>query len=139
MQTNSNHGTMVEVFLGRDEDVILARQKIRAMAQDIGFGMLDQTRIVTAASELARNIIVHAGEGKVRVEALAPHPGIRIVFTDQGPGIASVERALQGGNSTVGSMGLGLKGAKRLMDEFAIDSSKERGTTVTVVKWLPKD
>ena len=139
MQTNSNHGSMVEVFLGRDEDVILARQKIRAMAQDIGFSMLDQTRIVTAASELARNIVVHAGEGKVLVEVLAPRPGIRIVFTDQGSGIANLERALQGGNSTVGSMGLGLSGSKRLMDEFAIESGKESGTTVTVVKWLPKD
>ncbi len=139
MRTNSNHGAMVEVFLGCDEDVILARQKIRAMAQDIGFSMLDQTRIVTAASELARNIVVHAGEGKVLVEALGPRPGIRIVFADQGPGIVNVERALQGGNSTVGSMGLGLSGSKRLMDEFAIDSGKESGTTVTVVKWLPKD
>ena len=139
MQTNSNHGKMVEVFLGCDEDVILARQKIRAMAQEIGFGMLDQTRIVTAASELARNIVVHAGQGKVLVEALTTRPGIRIVFADQGSGIANLEQALQGGYSTVGSMGLGLRGAKRLMDEFAIDSGKGRGTTVTVVKWLPKD
>ncbi len=126
-----------EVFLSCDEDVILARQRIRALAQDVGFGALDQTRIVTAASELARNVVVHGGQGSVRAERLAPRPGVRLAFADQGPGIADPERALEGGNSTIGSMGLGLSGARRLMDEFALDTAPGRGTTVTVVKWLP--
>ncbi len=139
MQKNSETERQIEVLLSCDEDVILARQKIRAVAQDIGFGMLDQTRIVTAASELARNIVVHAKTGRVIVERLAPRPGIRVVFADKGPGIPDLERAMTEGFSTVNSMGLGLKGAKRLMDEFNIETAPGTGTTVTVVKWLRKD
>lgn len=129
----------IELLLSCDEDVILARQKIRAIAQEMGFSMLDQTRIVTAASELARNIVVHVGEGKVTVESLSPRKGMRIIFSDQGKGIANVDKAVQEGFSTVGSLGLGLSGARRLVDEFDITSNTGKGTTVTVVKWLPNN
>lgn len=140
MQKNSETERQIDVLLSCDEDVILARQKIRAVAQDIGFGMLDQTRIVTAASELARNIVVHAKTGKVMVERLtAPREGIRVVFADKGPGIPDLNKAMQDGFSTVNTMGLGLKGAKRLMDEFNIETAPGAGTTVTVVKWLRND
>ncbi len=139
MQEQTKAGTNIEVLLASDEDVILARQKIRSMAQEIGFSMLDQTRIVTAASELARNIVVHGGGGKVVVESLTPKTGIRIVFADTGPGIANLDKALLGNNSTVGTMGLGLSGAKRLMDDFAIETGPGKGTTVTVIKWLSRD
>jgi len=138
MPKNDTIDTTVEILLAGDEDVILARQKIRAITQELGFGMLDQTRIVTAASELARNIVVHAGQGKVVVEPLSSRPGIKIIFTDKGPGIADTSKAMQEGFSTVGSMGLGLTGAKRLMDEFTLESKPNNGTTVTVIKWLPE-
>lgn len=128
----------IEILLSCDEDVILARQKIRAVAQDLGFSMLDQTRIVTAASELARNIVVHGKGGTVQVELLSPRLGLRVIFADQGPGIVDVGQALREGYSSVGSMGLGLSGAKRLVDEFDIATVPGKGTTVTVVKWLPK-
>lgn len=136
MQDKTRAETRIEVLLASDEDVILARQKIRSVAQEIGFSMLDQTRIVTAASELARNIVVHGKSGKVMVENLTPRPGIRVVFSDQGPGIADVDQAMKEGFSTAGSLGLGLSGARRLVDEFTIESSPGKGTTVTVVKWL---
>lgn len=138
MQKNGMIDGTVEILLVCDEDVIMARQKIRVIAQELGFAILDQTRIVTAASELARNIIVHAGQGKVLVEPLSPRPGIKLIFTDKGPGIADLSKALQEGFSTVGSFGLGLPGAKRLMDEFTLESDLNSGTTVTVIKWLPQ-
>ena len=138
MQTNGTTDTTVEIQLACDEDVILARQKIRTIAQELGFGMLDQTRIITAASELARNVVVHAGQGKVVAETLSPRPGIKLIFADQGPGIADTNKAMQEGFSTVGSFGLGLPGAKRLMDAFTLESELNGGTTVTVIKWLPQ-
>ncbi len=129
----------IEMLVACDEDVILARQKIRSLAQEIGFSMLDQTRIVTAASELARNIVVHAKAGTVTAERLSLKTGIRVVFADKGPGIPDLDKAMRDGYSSVNSMGLGLKGAKRLMDEFTIDTAPGSGTTVTVVKWLRSD
>lgn len=128
----------IEVLVERDEDVIVARQKIRGMAESLGFSMLEQTRIVTAASELARNIVVHGGgRGRVLVERIdAPRPGIRIVFADEGSGIPDLDQAMKEGFSTVNSMGLGLKGARRLMDEFDIKTAEGQGTMVTVTKWL---
>ncbi|BCS52011.1 anti-sigma regulatory factor [Geobacter sp. SVR] len=121
-----------------DEDVILARQKVRSMAQELGFSLLDQTKLVTAVSELARNIVVHAGEGSIRVFRLeqAGRIGLTVRCEDHGPGIPDVGRAMREGFSTVGSLGLGLPGSRRLVDEFRIDSVPGKGTMVEVVKWL---
>jgi serine/threonine-protein kinase RsbT len=128
----------VEFSIASDEDVILARQKVRSMAQELGFSLLDQTKLVTAVSELARNIVVHAGGGSVLVfrSEHAGRIGLSVRCQDHGPGIPDVGRALREGFSTVGSLGLGLSGARRLVDEFRIDSEPGRGTTVEVVKWL---
>lgn len=127
-----------ETLIRSDEDVILVRQKVRSLSTEAGFSLLDQTRIVTAVSELARNIVVHAKEGKVyAIKAeTEERKGLKIVFEDKGPGIPDIEKALAEGFSTVGSMGLGLIGAKRLVDEFDIKSAPGKGTTVTIIKWL---
>ena len=127
-----------EISVINDEDVILARQRVRMQAQETGFSLLNQTRLVTAVSELARNIVVHSKGGKVSVfkTRAGDKTGLKVVFEDKGPGIPDIERALQEGFSTVGSMGIGLKGAKRLVDEFDIKSFPGKGTTVTIIKWL---
>lgn len=126
-----------ELHIGSYEDIILARQKARAVALEMGFPLLDQTRIVTAVSELARNIVVHAREGTMQMHRVSgSRNGLRIVFDDKGPGIADVERALNPGFSTAGSLGLGLPGARKLSDSMEIVSAPGKGTTVTIVKWL---
>lgn len=129
---------VAEVLITTDEDVIMARQRVRTVAQQIGFSLLDQTRLVTAASELGRNIVVHSHGGGMTVMRLEDEgkQGMEVVFSDAGPGIADIEQAMTEGYSTAGSMGLGLKGASRLVDEFHIDSSPEAGTKVTIRKWL---
>lgn len=129
---------LLEMPITSDEDVITARQKVRAIAQQQGFSMLDQTRVVTAVSELGRNIVVHAGKGEMIVYRAeeGDRDGISIIFADNGPGIADVDQALIDGYSTVGSMGLGLKGASRLVDRFNIESNPGAGTTITITKWL---
>jgi serine/threonine-protein kinase RsbT len=121
-----------------DQDVAMVRQKVRSLAVQAGFRIVDQTKIVTAASELARNMVVHGGgRGEVRCTLMnvGGRSGICIEFEDHGPGIADVEQALQDGFTTGSGLGLGLGGAKRLMDEFAIVSAPGTGTTVRVVKW----
>jgi len=119
------------------EGVIVVRQKVRELASDIGFGAVDQTRIATAVSELARNIYQFAGKGAVTIFSLeGDRKGIRIVCEDNGPGIADIELVMADGYSTVKSLGLGLPGAKRLMDEFQIESEPGKGTKVTIIKWL---
>lgn len=127
-----------EISIMKDEDVILARQRVRSQAQEMGFSLLDQTRIVTAVSELARNIVVHAKEGKVSVfkTKAGDKPGLKIVFEDKGPGIPDIGKAMEEGFSTIGSLGIGLKGAKRLVDEFDIESYPGKGTIVTITKRL---
>lgn len=129
---------VAEVLITTDEDVIMARQRVRTVAQQIGFSLLDQTRLVTAASELGRNIVVHSHGGGMTVMRLEDEgkQGMEVVFSDAGPGIADIEQAMTEGYSTAGSMGLGLKGASRLVDEFHIDSSPGAGTKVTIRKWL---
>ena len=117
------------------EDIVLARQKVRDIAVGLGFNLLNQTRIVTAVSELARNIVVHAQSGTMTVFRPAERVGLTIVFEDKGPGITDIARALQESYSSVGSLGLGLQGAKRLTDAMEISSSPE-GTTITITKWL---
>src|SRR5262245_42568911 len=120
-----------------DLDVVLVRQKVRDWAIQVGFNLVDQTKIVTAASELARNVIQHGNGGAVRMEALndAQRRGLRLIFEDEGPGIADVEMALRDGFTTRGGLGLGLGGAKRLSSEFEIDTQPGRGTKVMITRW----
>ncbi|GAB4377876.1 MAG: anti-sigma regulatory factor [Elainellaceae cyanobacterium] len=118
-------------------DVVLVRQAVRQFAVEIGFGLVDQTKIVTAASELARNTLDYGGGGTVKLETLqeGARRGLRLTFEDQGPGIPDIELALRDGFTTGGGLGMGLGGAKRLSNEFEIKSVVGEGTWVTVVRW----
>ena len=119
------------------EGIVAARQKVRDLASNMGFGTVDQARIATAVSELARNIYHFAGKGRVTIFSLeGDRKGIQVVCEDDGPGIADIELAMADGYSTAKSLGLGLPGAKRLMDEFQIESELGKGTKVTITKWL---
>jgi serine/threonine-protein kinase RsbT len=119
------------------DDVVKVRQIVREWAVSLGFSLVDQTKVVTAASELARNVIDYGGGGDFRIEALNNNTrrGLRLTFSDKGPGIADMEKAMKDGFTTGGGLGLGLGGAKRLVNEFLIDSNPGRGTTVIVVRW----
>ena len=120
-----------------DQDVVRVRQLVRTVAVAVKLSLVDQTKLVTAASELARNTLVYGGGGTVEVRQIQNERrgGIRIVFADQGPGIADLDLALTDGYTTGGGLGLGLSGARRLVDEFEIETEPGKGTTVTVVKW----
>jgi serine/threonine-protein kinase RsbT len=119
------------------EDIVRVRQAVRNWAIDLGFGLVDQTKLVTAASELARNTVNYGGGGTVRMGALnnAAHSGLQLIFEDNGPGIADVELALQDGYTTGDGLGLGLGGARRLANEFEILSHPGKGTRVRIVRW----
>jgi serine/threonine-protein kinase RsbT len=119
------------------DDVVRVRQLTRTMALDAGLSLVDQTKIITAASELARNTLDHGGGGAVLAEIVeaAGRPGVRLTFEDKGPGIADVEAALKDGFSTGKGMGLGLGGARRLCNEFSIHSKPGKGTKVTIARW----
>jgi serine/threonine-protein kinase RsbT len=119
------------------EDVVAVRQAVRKKAVSLGFGLVDQTKVVTASSELARNTLDHGGGGTVHLEILENErrAGIRLVFEDQGPGIADIERALTDGYTSGSGMGLGLGGSKRLSHEFDIASQPGAGTRVSIVRW----
>jgi serine/threonine-protein kinase RsbT len=123
--------------LRTEDDVVRARQAVRAWAVELGFSLVDQTKLVTAASELARNTVVYGRGGAMKMEVLedGARTGFRLVFEDQGPGIPDIERALSDGYTTGGGLGLGLGGARRLVNEFAIHSLLGEGTRITVVKW----
>jgi serine/threonine-protein kinase RsbT len=125
--------------LRSSEDVVRLRKTVRDRAISIGFSLVDQTKIVTAASELGRNTVQYGGGGKVVVAALADmrRKGLRLEFVDQGPGITDVAQALTDGFTTGGGLGLGLSGAKRLSDEFDIQSAPGKGTRVVIVRWKP--
>lgn len=126
------------IAIHADGDIVMARQAARELAGRLGFGRTDLTVIATAVSEVARNIVRFAGSGEIVVELLqAPRPGVRVIARDTGPGIADVERAMTDGYSTYHGLGLGLPGARRLMDDFAIVSETGRGTTLTMTKWRP--
>ena len=118
-------------------DIVGVRQTARTWAVEAGLSLVDQTKLVTAASELARNAVVYGGGGRVRLELLenGVRRGLRLVFEDEGPGIPDVERAMQDGLSTGGGLGLGLGGARRLVQDFEISSAPGRGTSVTIVRW----
>jgi serine/threonine-protein kinase RsbT len=120
-----------------DQDVVRVRQLVRAVAVSAKLSLVDQTKLVTAASELARNTLVYGGGGTVEVSRVdnGRRAGIRIVFADSGPGIADLDLALTDGYTTGGGLGLGLPGARRLVDEFDIQTAPGQGTTVTLVKW----
>ena len=125
--------------LKTDVDVVAARRGVTAWAQEMGFSVLDRTKVVTAASELARNTVVYGRGGVMSLEVVRDgfRDGLRVSFTDQGPGIADIALALQDGFSTGGSLGLGLPGARRLVNEFELESTVGVGTSVTIVRWKP--
>jgi RNA polymerase sigma factor (sigma-70 family) len=126
----------VSIPIQADADIVAARQAARELASRLGFSRTELTLIATAVSEVSRNIVRFAGSGEVVVELLErPRPGVRVVARDTGPGIADVERAMTDGYSTYHGLGLGLPGARRLMDEFTIATELGRGTTVTMTKW----
>jgi RNA polymerase sigma factor (sigma-70 family) len=136
LQRSQHRDDEVRIPIRADADIVVARQRVRELAAKLGFSGTDLTVIATAVSEVARNIVRFADVGDVAVELLEePRPGLRIVCRDTGPGIADVDRALTDGFSTYHGLGLGLPGARRLMDEFAVLSELGRGTTVTMTKW----
>lgn len=128
-----------EMKIDVEDDVILVRRRVRDLAQACRFSVFASSAITTAASELARNVWVHAGRGVAIIERLSDDTrrGVRLEFKDDGPGIVELERALAGGYSTAKSMGLGLSGSRRLVDEFTIESEPGRGTRITLIKWTP--
>jgi serine/threonine-protein kinase RsbT len=119
------------------EDLVIVRQAVRKQAVSLGFGLVDQTKFVTAASELARNTLVYGGGGTAQIELIhnGTRSGIRLTFEDQGPGIADIDQAMQDGFTSGNGMGLGLSGAKRLSHEFEIHSEAGVGTTVSILRW----
>ncbi len=120
-----------------EQDVVLARQTVRRLAQQLGFGIVDQTKLVTAASELARNTLIYGGGGELRWESVTDgaRRGLRLHFVDEGPGIFDVQQALADGWSSGTGLGLGLPGAKRLVNDFELDTEVGKGTRVTVTRW----
>ncbi|WP_223703070.1 anti-sigma regulatory factor [Sutcliffiella deserti] len=126
------------VKIKNEWDIVAARQMGRNVAKDLGFGIVDQARITTAISELARNIYLYAGTGQICIEELSEYgkTGLRVISTDDGPGITDVRQVMQDGFSTSGGLGAGLPGVKRLMDSFHLDSESGQGTTITAVKWV---
>jgi serine/threonine-protein kinase RsbT len=119
------------------EDVVRARQMVRAKAVATGFGIVDQTKLVTAASEIARNTVDYGGGGTLRIDILreGARRGLQLTFCDNGSGIADLKTAMTDGYTTGGGLGLGLSGAKRLSNEFSIESTLGKGTTVTLARW----
>ncbi len=131
----------VRVPINADADLVTARAEGRAMAERLGFPRPDPTLIATAISEIARNIVVHVGSGEIVLRPLheADRYGLVVIATDDGPGIRDVEAALHDEYSGRGGLGLGLPGARRLMDEFDLESDADNGTTVTMKKWRRRD
>ncbi len=126
----------IETTIEKEPDIVTARVKAKAMAEELGFGLADQTRIATAVSELTRNALQYGGKGKATITPRNNPKGLEIVVMDHGPGIENVELAMRDGYSTTSGLGFGLGGAKRLMDEFKIETKLGKGTTITVKKWL---
>lgn len=124
--------------INTERDIVKARQAGRDLAKKVGFGVVDQARITTTVSELARNIYVHAKSGEIIIELTdeGKKQGLKIMAKDKGPGIEDIRAAMQDGYSTAGGLGVGLPGVKRLMDEFFIDSKVNQGTEIIVIKWL---
>ena len=131
----------VRVAISEDADLVPARAEGRALALRQGFSRTDATLIATAISEIARNIVVHVGRGEIVMRPLYEDNrfGLVVIARDAGPGIPDVHAALEHGHASRGGLGLGLPGARRLMDEFHVDSDRDRGTTVTMTKWRVRD
>ena len=123
--------------LRSDVDVVIARRGVTEWSREIGLSLTDRTKLVTAASELARNTVTYGGGGVMSLELVqdGARNGLRLTFEDHGPGIADIDRALEDGYSTGGGMGLGLPGARRLVNEFALRSTVGEGTCITIVRW----
>ncbi|WP_371779922.1 anti-sigma regulatory factor [Streptosporangium subroseum] len=129
--------TVDELPVNSNSDVVMVRQHVRTAAVEMGLSLIDQTKVVTAASELARNALVYAGGGQVRIEIVQKgvRRGLRLTFSDDGPGIPDIQQALTDGWTTGGGLGLGLSGSRRLVDEFDLRSAPGEGTLITVTKW----
>jgi serine/threonine-protein kinase RsbT len=128
----------VETYpLTAPEHIVIVRQKVRQRAVELGFSLVDQTKIVTAASELARNTILHGGGGRAIIDVVSNglKRGLRLTFEDDGAGIADLELAMKDGYSTAGGLGLGLSGARRLSNEFDVQSAPGKGTRVVIARW----
>lgn len=123
--------------LQNEQDIVMARQAVRRLCQELGFGLVDQTKMVTATSELARNAVIYGLGGTMSCEMLADgaRKGLRLHFVDQGPGIENMDLAMTDGWTSGSGMGLGLTGAKRLVNEFDIESAPGTGTRVTIARW----
>jgi serine/threonine-protein kinase RsbT len=123
--------------LSSDQDIVLARQAVRKITQEVGFSLVDQTKMVTAASELARNALIYGGGGLLKLEIIRDEgrDGLRLTFSDEGPGIADLTLAMKDGWTSGKGLGMGLSGAKRLVNEFEIDSTPGAGTRVTIIRW----
>lgn len=126
-----------EMPLRSEHDIVQARQAVRRLSQECGFGLVDQTKMVTAASELARNTVTYGRGGIMRWEMLLEgvRKGLRLSFEDNGPGIADVQQAMTDGWTSGGGMGLGLSGSKRLVNDFSIDTAPGKGCRVTITRW----
>lgn len=119
-----------------EADIVVVRRRVREVAIRVGLSLVDQTKIVTAASELARNTVIYGGGGSLQLESLnGPRHGVRLTFLDHGPGIADIDLALRDGFTTGTGLGLGLGGAKRLVNEFELESAVGRGTKVRLTRW----
>jgi serine/threonine-protein kinase RsbT len=127
-----------EIAIATEGDIVMARKIMREVSSGMGFGLTDVTRIITAVSELTRNIYKYAGVGSIRWQEYCSGEkrGLRIEALDRGPGIASIDQAMKEGYSTSGGLGMGLPGVRRLMDEMEVASSPSEGTAVTIIKWL---
>jgi serine/threonine-protein kinase RsbT len=132
-----NDSPAEEIALKEETDIVIVRRSVREAATRMGFGITDVTRIITAASELARNVFLYAGSGVVRCRMLtrSNQVGLELIFEDYGPGIADIDQAMQPGYSSGNGLGLGLPGTKRLMGEMEIESEVGKGTRITVTKW----
>lgn len=131
-------GLTTRIMIGSDADLAWARHQVRQAAAALGFSLVQQTKLVTAASELARNTLVHGGGGHMEVTPLddGRARGLRLSCIDEGPGIRDIDMAMTDGYTTGGGLGLGLSGAKRLVQEFCLDSRPGQGTTVTITEWI---
>jgi serine/threonine-protein kinase RsbT len=124
------------VPLVTEPDIVVVRRRVREVAGQIGLSLVDQTKVITAASELARNTLIYGGGGSMQLESLnGPRLGVRLTFKDNGPGIPDIELALRDGFTTGSGLGLGLGGTKRLVNEFDIESKVGQGTRVTITRW----
>jgi serine/threonine-protein kinase RsbT len=135
--TLSSRTNAETVLVRQEQDIVVVRQKVRVRAVELKLSLVDQTKIVTAASELARNLWIYGGGGEVIVEEVQANArrGLRVDFVDHGPGIADIAQALRDGYTSGSGMGLGLGGAKRLVNEFEIESEAGKGTRVSIIRW----